>query len=235
MKNIHILPTENSSRLSINDGILILHRLQWRKGTQHIYITNDEEIKLGDWVYSIRGFVAKFPNFENSYIKECKKIILTTDQDLIKDGVQDIDDEFLEWFVKNPSCESVEVEYGDDGNGYQIIPKEEPNPFELSKALPDDVFVKSLEELKQETLEELAERLKGKELFKESNDRARETLSEIKSSPKQETMYSEEEVIDLLQKALTHQDDGETGSLVTAQGQIRKANFYSWFNNFKKK
>ena len=41
-----------------------------------------------------------------------KKIILTTNQDLIKDGVQAIDDEFLEWFVKNPSCEEVKVNYG---------------------------------------------------------------------------------------------------------------------------
>ena len=38
----------------------------------------------------------------------------------------------------------------------------------------------------KETLEEAAERLKGKELFKESNDRARKILSEIKSLPKQE-------------------------------------------------
>jgi hypothetical protein len=51
----------------------------------------------------------------------------------------------------------------------------------------------------------------------------------------QERMYSEEEVIELLQKALTHKDDGETGSLVTAQGKIRTANFFSWFNKFKKK
>ena len=35
------------------------------------------------------------------------KIILTTDQDLIKDGVQEIDDDFLEWFVNNSSCEFV--------------------------------------------------------------------------------------------------------------------------------
>ena len=42
--------------------------------------------------------------------KGLKKIILTTDQDLIKDGVQAIEDEFLEWFVKNPSCEKIEVE-----------------------------------------------------------------------------------------------------------------------------
>jgi hypothetical protein len=48
-------------------------------------------------------------------------------------------------------------------------------------------------------------------------------------------MYSEEEVIELLQKALTHQDNGEIGSLVTAQGGIRPANFFSWFEQFKNK
>jgi hypothetical protein len=47
--------------------------------------------------------------------------------------------------------------------------------------------------------------------------------------------YSEEEVIELLQKALTHKDDGEIGSLVTAQREIRTANFFSWFEQFKKK
>jgi hypothetical protein len=51
----------------------------------------------------------------------------------------------------------------------------------------------------------------------------------------QERSYSEEEVIELLQKALTHKDDGEIGSLVTAQGEIRPANFFSWFNKFKNK
>jgi hypothetical protein len=62
-----------------------------------------------------------------------KKIILTTDQDLIKDGVQAIDDEFLEWFVKNPSCEWVEIQCrynfyaGQDLTHYKIIiPQEEP-------------------------------------------------------------------------------------------------------------
>ena len=108
MKNIHILPTENSSRLSYNEnGVLELNRLQWRKRTQNIYITNDEEIKEGDWFYSVRELIEKaiinYPKGENF-----GKIILTTDQDLIKDGVQAIDDEFLEWFVKNPSCEEVE-------------------------------------------------------------------------------------------------------------------------------
>jgi hypothetical protein len=60
-----------------------------------------------------------------------KKIILTTDnKDLIKDGVQAIDDTFLEWFVKNPSCERVEIRdyklhFG--STIYKIIiPQEEP-------------------------------------------------------------------------------------------------------------
>lgn len=42
--------------------------------------------------------------------RHCKKIILTTDQELIKDGVQVVDDDFLMWFMKNTSFEEVEVE-----------------------------------------------------------------------------------------------------------------------------
>jgi hypothetical protein len=153
MKNIHILPTENSSRLSYNkDGVLELHRLQWRKNTQHIYITNDEEIKDGDWAYHKTFGIGKITHIHGEYsfasikrnstdgtittpwkrnIPDIKKIILTTDQP--SDGVQAIDDEFLEWFVKNPSCESVEVicepkNFLDIKQGWEyeiIIPKEE--------------------------------------------------------------------------------------------------------------
>jgi flavorubredoxin len=47
--------------------------------------------------------------YRDVWSKKYCKIILTTDGDLIKDGVQSIDDEFLEWFVENPSCEEVEV------------------------------------------------------------------------------------------------------------------------------
>ena len=51
-----------------------------------------------------------------------KEILLSTDDLLIKDGVQAIDDEFLEWFVKNPSCEEIKVEVVDDNiQWYKII------------------------------------------------------------------------------------------------------------------
>ena len=39
------------------------------------------------------------------------KILLTNDPKLIADGVQAIEDEFLEWFVKNPSCRFVYLGY----------------------------------------------------------------------------------------------------------------------------
>mgnify|MGYP000379992547 CR=1 FL=1 len=57
---------------------------------QHIYITTDEEIKEGD--YGVIGEVIM--NYSQMHkmwnMSQGKKIILTTDQDLIKDGVQAI-------------------------------------------------------------------------------------------------------------------------------------------------
>jgi hypothetical protein len=89
--------------------------------TRHIYITSDEEIKEGDWCLSTdKNFLIKLINLPAFSCD--KKIILTTDQDLIADGVQQISDEFLEWFVKNPSCKFIEVEktfVTNSGLGYQ--------------------------------------------------------------------------------------------------------------------
>jgi len=118
------------------------------KINENIYITSDEEIKE-DYVFAY-GVVIKVLMFEKEILyfvngakakrEDCKKIVLTTNQDLIKDGVQAIDNEFLEWFVKYPSCERVEVENKRFFNGFLdpeyaspkykykyiiIIPKEE--------------------------------------------------------------------------------------------------------------
>ena len=134
MKNIHLIPTDKPSRLVLDDTtqhLMLINKGEALWGNQHIYITNDEEIKEGDWFYvktpNIYGgnVVARCLSFgkhcwseniltattdEKGYhASHCVKIIITTDQDLIKDGVQAIDDEFLEWFVKNPSCNRVEV------------------------------------------------------------------------------------------------------------------------------
>jgi hypothetical protein len=124
-KNILVLPTDKPSRLYLgNNGNfvfgMIKTSIQSKNDSftnQNLYITSDEEIKEGDWGYRDSGIVFKMTKELLEYYISIKdtdthkryKIIITTDQDLIKDGVQAIDDEFLEWFVKNPSCENVEI------------------------------------------------------------------------------------------------------------------------------
>jgi hypothetical protein len=143
MKNIYILPTDKPSSLCFRnylfinrDNITEYSNVKFK----NIYITSDEEIKYNDYYLGEDGLIYCLVTTVNS---NGKKIILTTDKDLIKDGVQAIDDEFLEWFVKNPSCEKVEIENTCleirvcdcpmNENclkpGYEIIiPKEEPKP-----------------------------------------------------------------------------------------------------------
>jgi hypothetical protein len=135
------------------------------RANSDIYITNNSEIREGDWF--IRGdeihicfkihetdieFITSIDSVycgSNTFWgKEyCKKIILTTDEDLIADGVQSIDDDFLQWFVDNSSCEEVKTDliavndfgsevlvtsYGFDRFIYKIIiPKEEPKQERL--------------------------------------------------------------------------------------------------------
>jgi hypothetical protein len=134
MKNIHVLPTDKPSRLwiwmdELRLGNLTEQSKSLKISNQNLYITSDEEIKEERcWVINTMNKIESVP-----HSKWGKLIILTTDQDLIKDGIQSIDGEFLEWFVKNPSCEEVEVESGlffyRDGEDIRykiIIPKQEP-------------------------------------------------------------------------------------------------------------
>ena len=131
-KSIHLIPTDKPSRLFLKGKTLLLNNqytLQevFPKGKcQNIYITSDEEIKEGDYFYSpFQGEerILKYNKFVIPFPKD-KKIIITTDEVLIADGVQAIPNDFLEWLVQNPSCQ-----YG----GYKDIPwdqiitlKEEP-------------------------------------------------------------------------------------------------------------
>ena len=133
MKNIHLIPTDKPSRLlyfgTSKELTLQVNLATFRtfeRSTQHIYITSDEETKEGDYFlydeteirYKTNGTeyhgrdLCHISGNRRYPVNKSKKIILTTDQDLINNGVQEIDNEFLEWFVKNPSCEEVEVERG---------------------------------------------------------------------------------------------------------------------------
>ncbi len=150
-KNIHILTVYKPSRLFYDisiDKLVLATTSEISKwfDNKHIYITSDEEIKEGDWCLR-NDILEKCNSGMHSFVlwgANAKKIILTTDPDLIKDGMQAINDEFLEWFIKNPSCNKVEVKHileflGDDyrRGGEQtlvykiILPQEEPKqaPF----------------------------------------------------------------------------------------------------------
>jgi hypothetical protein len=216
MKNLHLLPTEKPSRLRIgNNGNFILGFVQDSIKSkndsytnQHIYITNSEEIKEGQ-NYIGEGFSGKnkFKWTENQVklYPNIKKdiIILTTDQDLIKDGVQSIDDEFLQWFVKNSSCEEVQVDKFISGRYFvtnPTIPSEEPP---------------------QETLEEASWRYNP--LKKLDGEFLRHAFKEG-AKYMAERMYSEEEVLGILDKFLTSMVKGEKTGLIE-----------QWFNQFKKK
>jgi hypothetical protein len=207
MKNIHVLQTDKPSRLYSWENTLKITNSNIDLGLlyKNIYITCDEEIKDGDWCFYLGRFVAKivckakltdtgfvYQEFGEDYVgredegitplkSEIFKIILTTDQDLIKDGVQAIYDEFLEWFVKNPSCEFVEVDKEEDE---LVSPKNPKIRFNYLQDPPSFISAESLnnmiltykykiiipqEEPKQKTLEEAAANLADPNLCKTDN------------------------------------------------------------------
>jgi hypothetical protein len=197
-KNVHVIETDYHSRLAFNieEGKYIYRKDQFRYSNQEkienrdIYITCDGFITENSWICHDSTLITKAKEVE--YIdSEWKLIVFTTDVDLIKDGVQDIDDELLEWFVKNPSCEFVNIEkyhgintsiaevnyIGGDGSlswqgrsdlrDYKIIiPKVEPKQHVEFINNNIDQFDKAIESFKQETLEEAAERYSAYSLSK---------------------------------------------------------------------
>ena len=276
MKNIHIIPTGKLSIIGY-DGVKNLHFVNdFIDDYQQIFITSDEEIKEGDWIYSFadnkiykivyskNNIIQSF--YHSHYLNESKKIILTTDLELQKDGVQAIEDEFLEWFVKNPSCESVEVSdyikqigWESDANGrdmilnkrfYEIIiPKEEPKQCDICKMAPrlegtnkcescysvvrhfleqDPEFKDNLLpdlRMKQETLEEAAEKFRSNNPGTMQGGNNTKILNAFKNGAKwqQERSYSEEEVWKLVNKL---NQTLNIGSDLTLE---------EWFEQFKNK
>jgi len=150
MKNIFLLPTDQPSRLFKFANKLHLDTISkdyYKK--YNINITSDEEIKQGDWCLNA--------NKDTIYKKDkypmdisWDKIILTTDPTLIADGVQAIDDEFLEWFVKNPTCDFVEVDRDEREVGNHL--------GGIATEYGDYKLIIPQEETKQESLEEAAEK-----------------------------------------------------------------------------
>ena len=101
MKNLHVLPTDHPSRLRYNIKTKIWELNEFPKyhtdikSTHNIYITS--EMKTSDFAVN-KCDSERLETIAKQFKNLFKKIILTTDQKLISDGVQEIDDKFLEWF-----------------------------------------------------------------------------------------------------------------------------------------
>ena len=224
MKNIHVIPTPNPSRLvkfftnkfHLCKEILPIHD---EEQYQNIYITKFEEIKEGvDQWYLDKVLNEPYNSGGAQYASKQEVIILTTDIELIKDGVQAIPDEFLDWFVKNPNCEEVEVNLIKDSEdhpeikgGYReewqyyeiIIPKQYPKTFkelfantgiEPRTGENGDIHYNFKATMKQETLEE------GFDRIYQSIDYSEFDFTSFEQGAKwqQQISYSEEEVRKLL-------------------------------------
>jgi hypothetical protein len=263
MKNVHVLSTDKPSRLyqkenrfklDTHPGIDCYISSASYKPV-NIYITCDEEIKEGDLFYiktpNIHGgnIVTKCLGFGKDCWSEhiltdttdergyhpshCKKIILTTNQDLINDGVQPIEDDFLEWFVKNPSCEFVDTFIDAMGctiehcnanpciNYKIIIPTiqkfiekhgiTEQQLIDGYKQGLDLIFENASKIDKQETLEEAAI-LNCQSITHPYWDR--EKLMFIKGAKWQaERMYSEEEVCNIIKARENYLNNSPKNSL----------------------
>jgi hypothetical protein len=253
MKNIYVLLTDKPSRLHITYRLDLYPNRVSRKPqglckNQHIYITTDGEIKEGDWFLEKAG--RQYPiqwNGIDKLNRHCKKIILTTDP--LLDGVQAIDDEFLEWFVKNPSREYVNfTSHGNEKRtkDYElIIPKEVPKQecdANVLTCLNEKCICKS-EKIKtgytaseteligvQITLKDGSQQFIPKQETLEEVDyeKLKQLLIEFRKVPitfvPDERMYSEEEVLDILRKSHSIEQTSKMDSWIT-----------KWFEQFKKK
>lgn len=256
MKNIHILPTDKPSRLHlIKDNLTITseYKNSVCDTEVNIYITSDEDINDSDYVITKYGRLVQVSYLMSKDLESASNpVVLTTEGDLIKYGVQAIDDEFLEWFVKNPSCEEVEVikgfadstSYGFNFLDYKIIiPKEEPKQLtDLEIAIKLEEIQR--EELKQEALEEVAEIgefAEKKYLERLNNFQKVDFKDGVFEGAKwmQERMYSEDDLIKAYFAGVKSTGEGWNGEYAEGNDpiieEVFKEGFENWFEPFKNK
>lgn len=132
MRNIFIIPTKESVLGFRNNHYIVRFNEPFTQygnaNPHHMYITNDEAIKTGEWCFELHNGETKAPsnslkfkdNEDNTWwlrkancndeagCKTTKKIVLTTDPFLLFDGIQQISDIFLEWYIDN-TLDYIEV------------------------------------------------------------------------------------------------------------------------------
>lgn len=203
MGNLFMLPTENLTQIGISK---ITNRVTYNKNkhdtlawfnNQNLYITSDEEPQNNEWCLVDDKEVEKYcvPLSKHRY----RKIVLTTDEKLIKEGIQSIETSFLVWFTNNSDCKFVEVkreikkEYVDDQDayGYDVPVYKIP--------IPNETWLEKHDNL--ETAKQLE--VEAKELCEEEQERSI-TITNInkQETPEEEKFYSQTEMEDIVKKTI---------------------------------
>jgi hypothetical protein len=220
MKNIHIIPTDSPSRLIKdvwNNTFSIVENFNTSHTdfkAQYIYITSDEEIKDGDFIFEADTNCINIADRDYCRNEFDFKIVLTTDGDLIKYGVQSIDDEFLQWFVNNSSCVEVKIRKNPKvnavvkglgiksfSNGYRIIkPKSE-----LASKLKELLDGMSQEEFDEEWKKITDLKLEGPSMIEDPNQHAELINDNIEEFDKAIELFEQEQK----QHIIVHKDETE--------------------------
>jgi len=215
-----------------------------------LYIISDtENVNENCWIIT-DGRLVQVSYLLSDEVAKGNKVILTTNKLLIANGVQAIDDIFLEWFVKNPTCEIVEVQKWFDGLDFLeykiIIPQEEPCSFckgtgqtvsstTISGFTTCDCINFPQEEPKQDPLEEAAKEYSKRHLDVSGNlgKYLVKAVFQDGANYQAERMYSEEEVKRL---AFDFYYD-MSRQMGVAENLISEnaTNVDVWFEQFKKK
>ncbi len=128
MKNIVLLPSNEKTRLvrvftdALRENFVLKLDIEvndsFKEYVNLYIISHDEDLVLGGYHFNSKYGdelqktnqrdidSRKYWEADDYYIS---KILLTTDLELVKDGIQEVPESFLNWFLENPSCEHVEL------------------------------------------------------------------------------------------------------------------------------
>ena len=186
MKNIFLIPTDKPSRLYYHSDLkqlVLTNKTMLREFVinQNIYITSNSKFVRDEYITDGIEVIKATPKLVDAQglvdRRDWKKILMTTDPELIKDGVHPIGEDFLKWFVENPTCIKVEVVYGlFNPMGRQV------DPNDLGQNHSKCVWKYKIITTKEEQKQHLIDMMKGDEelgLYDIFNDEKREGVKRV--------------------------------------------------------
>ena len=186
MKNIFLIPTDKPSRLYYHSDLkqlVLTNKTMLREFVinQNIYITSNSKFVRDEYITDGIEVMKATPKLVDAQglvdRRDWKKILMTTDPELIKDGVHPIGEDFLKWFVENPTCIKVEVVYGlFNPMGRQV------DPNDLGQNHSKCVWKYKIITTKEEQKQHLIDMMKGDEelgLYDIFNDEKREGVKRV--------------------------------------------------------